>query len=140
MSKIAAERQTNMNCCRIQLLDLPNEILLLILRRLGNIDVLYSLVNSGNQRLDTLAQDPVFTDNLNFTSISSNDDICPISDSTLNRFCFDILPRIQQCVKSLILESSSMDRILFAANYPNLTQLKLFNFNQEVFSRYFTGK
>jgi hypothetical protein len=72
--------------------------------------------------------------------MSSNDDICSILDPVLDRFCFDILPRTHHNVKTLILESVSMKRILLAANYPNLTELKLFNFNQEIFSRYFTGK
>ena len=124
----------------VELLDLPNEILFFILRRLENIDVLYSLLNSGNQRLHTIVQDRMFTNNLNFTTMSSNDDVCSISDAILHRFCLNTLPRIQQRVESLVLESSSVERILLAADYPNLTQLKLFNFNQEIFSRYFTGK
>ena len=129
-----------MNCRSVQLLDLPNEILFLILRKLDHMDVLYSLSNSSDQRLDMIVQDHTFTNNLNFTSMSSNGDVCSISDRMLDRFCLDILPRIHQRVRSLVLESSSMERTLFAANYLNLTQLKLFNFNQEIFTHYFTGK
>jgi hypothetical protein len=33
-----------------------------------------------------------------------------------------------------------MEKILLAGDYPNLTQLKLFNFNGKIVSRYFTGK
>ena len=42
----------NMNQCNINLLDLPNEILLIILKKLDNMDVLYSLLDVDNQRLD----------------------------------------------------------------------------------------
>ncbi|CAF4418656.1 unnamed protein product, partial [Rotaria magnacalcarata] len=40
-------------------------------------------------------------------------------------------------VKSLTLDSVSMESILRSGNYPNLTELKLFNFNKEIVSRYF---
>jgi hypothetical protein len=33
-----------------------------------------------------------------------------------------------------------MEAILLAGKYPVLREIKLFNFNQEIFSRYFTGK
>jgi hypothetical protein len=33
-----------------------------------------------------------------------------------------------------------MERILLAADYPNLTKLKLFNFEQKVALNYFTSK
>ncbi len=115
----------------VHLLNLPNEILFIILEKLNNMDVLYSLLDKDNQRLDIIAQQQIFTNNLNFVSIS---------DTMLDRFCLDILPKIHCNVKSLILEPASMRRILFATNYPHLTELKLFNFNREIFSRYFTGK
>jgi hypothetical protein len=58
----------------------------------------------------------------------------------LNRFCNNILPRIHKNIKSLILGSVYMDCIFRADNYPNLTELKLFNFNNAILSRYFVGK
>ncbi|CAF3466161.1 unnamed protein product [Rotaria socialis] len=121
----------------VHLLDLPNEILFHILKKLDNMDVLYSLLGINNQRLDNVAQEKTFTTILNFVSMSSNDDICSISGQILNRFYCDILPRIHYNVKYLILESNSMEHILLAGNYPNLTSFKLFNFNKEILSRYF---
>ncbi|CAF5224643.1 unnamed protein product, partial [Rotaria magnacalcarata] len=98
-------------CQRIaHLLDLPIEILFLILKKLDNIDVLYSLFGINNQRLDIVAQQQIFSNILSFVAISqSTDDICSISDSILNRFRIDILPRIQQNVKSLSVESASIE-------------------------------
>ncbi|CAF1577956.1 unnamed protein product [Rotaria magnacalcarata] len=107
--------------------------------KLDNIDVLYSLFGINNQRLDILAQEQIFSNILSFVAISqSTDDICSISDSILNRFRIDILPRIQQNVKSLSVESASIECILGAGIYPNLTELKIFNFNREIVPRYFT--
>jgi hypothetical protein len=63
-----------------------------------------------------------------------------IADSVLDRFCTYILPKIHNNVKSLILESVSMECILLAAYYPNLIELQLSNFNKQIFSRYFMGK
>ncbi|CAF4567664.1 unnamed protein product [Rotaria sp. Silwood2] len=130
-----------MNQHNVHLLDLSNKILFLILKKLDNIDVLYSLLDINNQRLEIIAQEKIFSNILNFVSISqSSDQITSLPSKILDRFCISILPRIHKNVKSLILESVSMKYILRAGNYPNLTQLKLFNFTKAIFSRYFIGK
>ncbi|CAF1364748.1 unnamed protein product [Rotaria sordida] len=133
-----------MNQSDIHLVDLPNEILLMILKRLDNINVLYSLMGTFDGQFDILLQDNIFTNTLNMISRSStdndDDDIYSIDDQILDRFCIDILPKIHHNVKHLILESMSMKRILLAGNYPNLTSLKLFNFGQNIALNYFTDK
>jgi hypothetical protein len=129
-----------MNQSNVGLLDLPNEILLIILKKLDNMDVLYSLLDVDNQRLDIIAQENIFTNTLNFVLTTFTNDISSISDTIVDRFCKDILPRIHHNVKSLIVDSVSLERILLAADYPNLTELKFFNFNGKIASRYFTGK
>ncbi|CAF2807804.1 unnamed protein product [Rotaria sp. Silwood2] len=130
-----------MNQHNVHLLDLSNEILFLILRKLENVDVLYSLTDINNQRLHSITQDQIFTNSLNFVPIlQSTDGISSISDSILDRFCVDILPRIHENVKSLTVESVSMECILGAGNYPNLTELELYNFDKAIVSRYFMGK
>ncbi len=90
------------------------------------------------QRLDIIAQEQIFSNTLNFVSKSQSID--EVSGSILDRFCVDILPRTHKNVKSLILESASMECILRASNYPNLTELQIFNFNKAIISRYFMGK
>ena len=41
---------------------------------------------------------------------------------------------------SFIFEPVSMGRILLTADYPNLTELKLFNFEQRIALNHFTSK
>ena len=129
-----------MNQSNVSLLDLPNEILLIILKKLNNMDVLYSLLDVDNQRLDIIVREETFTKSLNFILTTITDDVLSIADSILDRFCMNILPKIDYNVKSLILESGSMERILLAADYPNLTELKLYNVNDHIVSYHFTGK
>lgn len=110
-----------MNQSKVHLFDLPDEILLFILKKLDKTDVLYSLLDVNNHRLDALAQDRQFTNALNLV----------LTDwRILDRFCNDILPRIHRNVEHVILEAPSMQRILLAGNYPKLSQLKLYKFSQ----------
>jgi hypothetical protein len=124
----------------VRFVDLSNEILFIILKKLNNMDVLYSLLDVDNQRLDVIVQEEIFTKTLNFVLTTSTDEILSIADLILDRFCINILPKIDHNVKSLILESESMERILLAADYPNLSELKLFNFKDKIASCHFTGK
>jgi hypothetical protein len=121
-----------MNRSSVNLLDLPDEILLMILKKLDNIDVLYSLLDINNGRLDILAQDNTFTNILCFVSIN---DICLIDG-----FCNYILPRIHHNVKGFILDPVLMGRILLATDYPNLTKLMICRFDQEIAFDYFRSK
>ncbi|CAF1493396.1 unnamed protein product, partial [Rotaria sordida] len=122
-----------MNQSNIHLLDLPNEILLIILKKLDNIDVFYSLFGINNERLDNLVQEDVFTNTLNFARTSS------ITDNKLDQFCTYILPQSHHCIKKLVVETISMKRILLAGDYPNLTSLELFRFGQEQISHFRDG-
>ncbi|CAF1550138.1 unnamed protein product [Rotaria sp. Silwood1] len=129
-----------MNQYNVGLLDLPNEILLIILKKLSNMEVLYSLMDVHDQRLDIIIQEKTFTNTLNFVLTTLTHDIFSPTDTIVDRFCTTILPRIHHNVKCLIVDSISMERILLVADYPNLTELKLFNFNRKIVSRYFTDQ
>lgn len=126
-----------MNLSIVHLLDLPNEILIFILKKLNNIDVLYSLLNILNERLNILVQDKMFTSIIDFLPI---DDINADDQYKINRFSIEILPIICHNIRSIILKSSYMERILLATNFPHLTELKIFNFDQNVALKYFTRK
>ncbi|CAF0845100.1 unnamed protein product [Adineta steineri] len=117
-----------MNCRTVQLLDLPDEILLIILKKLGSVNVLYSLLNI-NKRLDRMARSVNNTKFLNF----SNNNV------QLNRFCCEILPEIHYNIVELTLEIFSMERILLACEYPNLTVIVLTNFSPDILLQYLTG-
>jgi hypothetical protein len=128
-----------MECSSIQLNDLPDEILLIIFQKLGNMAVLYSLIDV-NKRLNKIVRDSIFANHLTLLISASNGFIYPLLDPILDRFCFHILPKIHQKIKWLGLESLSMDRILRATNYPNLWGLGLFNISGEVVIQLSTGK
>ncbi|CAF1133589.1 unnamed protein product [Rotaria sordida] len=100
-----------MNLSSVHLLDLPNEMLFNILKKLENVDI------------------------LNIASITENSTII---DSILDRFCDYILPRIYFNVKYFIVEPEFMERIILATPYPNLTELKVFNFQRDSSLHYFT--
>ncbi|CAF2140507.1 unnamed protein product [Rotaria magnacalcarata] len=128
-----------MHQSNVNLLDLPNEILLKIFKILNNIDILNSLFDIDNQRLDMILQEKTFTTSLNFVLPTLYDTVSSIADSIIDRFCINILPKINNDIKSLTLESKSMARILRVADYPNLTELRLYNVNNHIISQYVTN-
>ncbi|CAF2418395.1 unnamed protein product [Rotaria sp. Silwood2] len=121
----------------IHFLDLPDEILLIITKKLCPIDVLYSLLGV-NKRLDTIARYIVHTKFLDFSIISSNSQFSPVDDVVLDRFCAQILPQIYQHLKVLVFEQLCMKRILLACQYPNLRIINIINYKPNIFSQYLT--
>ena len=123
----------------IQLADISDEILLLILNKLSNIEVLYSLIGV-NIRFDKIASDPLFTNHLTLLKRSSNGIIKPLDDRTFDCLYFQILPKIHHKIKWFDLEPLSMKRVLLSIDYPNLYGLSLFNIEPELAVRFFGGK
>ena len=95
-----------MNKNRIDLLDLPNEILFLILRKIENVDILLSFMDINNRRLRSIIQDPMFVNVLNFVPMLQLNRT--MNSAKLDYFCLSILPRIEANIKSLVVESASM--------------------------------
>jgi hypothetical protein len=129
-----------MECSRIGLNDLPDEILMIIFQKLNNINVLHSF-QGVNQRLDKIIHDPIFTSH--FTSVewlSQNFIDLSSCDTILNRFGSQILPEIHDKIQWLDLGSSSMKRVIRAGNYPNLDSLSLYHVDKESARSLFTGK
>jgi hypothetical protein len=122
----------------LNILDLCDEILLVILNKLNNIDVLYSLIGV-NRKLDRLARDITFTQSVDLVAISSNEHNGSRNKSILDRFCFSIMPRIQHSIECLTLDPLSIDRVLCIGNYSKLHKLTLVNLQLEMGSRIFNG-
>ena len=126
-----------MNRSSAQLMQLPDELLLIILKKLDNVDVLLSLMGS-NPRFDRIICDPCFTTEIDL--IRSNDDErCAEMNTVIDRFCSDILPRIHHQIKWLKVQSTSIERLLLAADYSNLSQLDIFIPHEERL-RHFNGE
>ncbi len=66
--------------------------------------------------------------------------IPPLSDPMIDRFCVQILPKINHKIKWLDVESSSMEPILLSTSYPNLNGLGLYDLALETARDLFTGK
>ena len=115
----------------IDLLDLPDEILLTIFKKLNMIDMFYSLTDV-NQRFDRLAYDFFYSYHLNFAIKRENTHI-------LDKICSKILPRINQKITQLTLEPLCMERVLATCHYPQLHSLSFVNFDPETLLQYLTS-
>ncbi len=126
----------------LNILDLPNEILLIIFNKLKQVDVLYSLVDV-TQRFDRLVLDPLYIRNLDMTSMTMKsyyDPIYSIDHQVLSRICKNVLRRIHHQVNELIVEQYSMEHILHTINFPQLKLLSLVDFQEEVLLNSLIGK
>jgi hypothetical protein len=131
----------NLNNDDLNILDLPDEILFIIFKKLNTTDVLHSLVDV-NQQFDRLALDSLYIRDLDMTdimTINSLYDQTSIDTQILSKICSKILPRIHLKVHKLTIEQYSMKHILLAANYPQLYSLSLINFQEEILYQYLTG-
>jgi hypothetical protein len=126
----------------LNILDLPDEILFIIFKKLNMVDVLYSLVDV-NRQLDRLALDFLYIRHLdittNMTIKSLYNQTFSIDTQVLSRICEKILPRIHHQVQKLTVEQYSMKQVLVAASYPQLYSLSLLNFQEKRLYRYLTG-
>ncbi|CAF3472364.1 unnamed protein product [Rotaria socialis] len=128
-----------MNHSTVNILALCDEMVLAILNKLNNMDVLYSLIGV-NKKLDSLVRDITFTQSIDLVTISSNEHNDSRNKSILDRFCFDIIPRIQHNIESLTLDPLSIDRVLCIGNYSKLHKVALVNVQFEIASRIFNNE
>jgi len=123
----------------VHLLDLPDEILLIIMKKLGSMDVLYSLLGV-NKRLDQMARSIDNTKCIDFVIASPNILSYIPSHFKLDRFCDEVLPQIHHNVTKLTLDKFSMTRVLLAGEYPNLIKIVIDNFRPDILLRDLSGK
>ncbi len=124
----------------LNIVDLPNEILLIIISKLNIGEVFYSLVDI-NERFVQLVLDPLYIRNLDMTIMTMQsfyNRTFSIDDQVLSRICENILPQIFDQVNKLTVEQNSIERIL-TVNYPQLYSLSFVNFKEERLFQYLTG-
>ncbi|CAF3421382.1 unnamed protein product, partial [Rotaria sp. Silwood2] len=79
----------------------------------------------------------MFTNNLTLYWYESNDSIDRLTNSILDRFCWEILPKIDHKIKWLTLDSLLIKRVVRSGNYPNLYGLSIYNIDMETVSDLF---
>ncbi|CAF2933740.1 unnamed protein product [Rotaria sp. Silwood2] len=120
-----------LNSNDINILDLPDEILSIIFNKLNTIDIFYSLVGV-NHRFDLLTLDPLVIHHFDFAIEKSH-----VHNSyILDKVCSKILPRINDKITKLTLDSFSTQRILSAVKYPHLHSFSLINYQSYVLLRH----
>jgi hypothetical protein len=122
----------------INIMDLPDEMLLCIINRLNNIDILYSLVDV-NQRFNRLAFNPLYFHDLDFTTVSMLDPKSHEYSELINRICKNLLSRIHHQVNTLTLDHISMEHVLHTFNFPQLHSLTLVLSETDTFVQYLKG-
>jgi hypothetical protein len=122
------------------LYDLPNEIWFIIIKKLNIFDVL-NLFTNTNERFTQLILDPLYIRNLDTTVMtmnSFNDPTFSVHEQVLSSLCENILPKIHDQVKILVIEQHSIERIL-TFNYSQLHSLTLVNFKEDILYQYLKG-
>ena len=122
----------------INILHLPDEMLLAIFNKLYMIDVFYSLVDV-NHRFDRLALDSLYVHHLDFVIKPLFDRNSPVDNQLLDRIYTKILPRIHHKANKLTVEPLSIERILGAVHYPQLHSISFVNFHYETLLQHLQG-
>ncbi len=123
---------------KINILDLPDEMLISIFNKLNNVDILYSLVDV-NQRFDRLALNSLYIHDLDLTINSLLDCKSKKYYEIFDRICKSISPRIQHQINKLTLGQLSIERVLNTFNFPQLHSLSLVSIQLKRLLIYITG-
>lgn len=114
---------------RLNILDLPDEIFLMIFANLSAIDVFYSFGNV-NQRLNRLVLDTHYIRDMNMTIDSIKNQISFKNARVLSKICQKNLRQIGHQIRKLTIEEDSL-KVLHVTRYPQLYSLSLINFRVE---------
>ena len=128
----------SLNTNRMNIFDLPDEILCTILNKINMIDVFDSLVHI-NERFHRLIFDTLFICHVDLVPKSSIENSSSVDDQSLDRICRNILPQINCHVFKLTVDPLSLERVLVTADYPHLNTLSLINFPAKVLLSQLTG-
>jgi hypothetical protein len=126
----------------LNILDLPDEILLIIFNKLNGIDALYSLVDV-NERFDRLVLNSLRIRTLDMTNMiikSYYHRTFSLDNHFLSKISEKIWPRIRHQLKELIVEQNSVKHIILTDTYPQLDSLSFVDFDNEILFQYLTGR
>ena len=122
----------------MNIINLPDEMLLTIFERMNMVDVFYSLMDV-NLRFHRLVLDHLCVSEMNLTNSTLLDDTSPIASQLVNRMCEEILTRSHRKIIKLIVQPMTMKCVLLPVNYSQLRSLVLLNFELKSLSQYLTG-
>ena len=124
----------------MNILDLPDEMLLSIFHQCPAVDALNAFVDL-HPRLDRIVCAPLLVRHLNFTVQSWNGEISAMQAQIVDRVSDTILPRINDRIAKFTLDPYAMRRVLTASiDYPSLSSLSLLNFPLQAIVQQLTGK
>jgi hypothetical protein len=125
----------------LNILVLPDEILLMIFNKLNGIDALYSLMDV-NEQFNRLVLNSLRIRTLDMTKMvikSYYDRTFSLDNNFLSKICKQILPRIHHQLNELIVEQNSIKHV-FPHTYPQLDSLSFVNFEKEILFQYLIGR
>jgi hypothetical protein len=120
------------------ILDLPDEMLLVIFNKLNMVDIFHSLLDI-NERFNRLILDSFYIHNLDLTvKRSLVQRTSQLDNQTAERISKKIFPRIHQHIRKLNISSCFIECLL-NIDYPQLQSLSLVNFQQEKLVEHLTS-
>lgn len=117
---------------RGHLFDLPDEILLIIVKELTMLEALCSLADV-HPRLTRLVHDFLYIRHLDLTSLTT------YSEQVSSLLRQKTLPRIRDQVQRMVVEPYSLQDIIGAGSYPQLHSLALRNFKDQDLYQHLKG-
>ncbi|UJR17896.1 hypothetical protein I4U23_004795 [Adineta vaga] len=122
----------------MNILDLPNELLIIIFKKLNTTDALYSLVDV-NERLSDIVLDSLHIRRLDAARMlrgSHFDPNIPMNQEMLSKICEKILSQLHLQLNELVVEQYSFKTILLSNIYPKLFSLSFANFQEKILLQY----
>lgn len=122
----------------MNILDLPDEMLVTIISKMNMVDALYSLVDV-NQRFSRIIFDHLYISHLDLTNHSFLNRNSATANQVLDQIVEKIFPRIAHKIKKLTVTLLSLQSIPRFINYPQLRSLKLIHVKQKILLQHLTG-
>ncbi|CAF1285114.1 unnamed protein product [Rotaria sp. Silwood1] len=122
----------------INILDLPDEMLLIILSKMDMVDIFYSLVDL-NKRFNQLVFDPLYIHHLDLRSKTFKNHNSSVDNQVFDQIRTKVLPRIHYKVNKITVTLPFMEFIFNTVDYPQLHSLSIVNFQQETLLQYLTS-